>query len=88
MQPAWRLPKDSAQPLLHNEEFSSNGWSDLCKGGRNGFFLVILCLAWWAAAGDATTVKGDLTGMFEDTRWVLRKMVARVQSHVVLPQLD
>ena len=72
MQPALHMPTDSTQPLLRNKELSE-GWGDLCKGGRNGFFLVTLCLSWWAAARDGTTVHGDLLG-------ILQKMVARIQG--------
>ncbi|KAH7917656.1 hypothetical protein BV22DRAFT_990801, partial [Leucogyrophana mollusca] len=48
MQPTWRKTDtnpDSPLRQLDNQEFG--GWSDICRGGKNGFFMVILSLVLW-----------------------------------------
>ena len=46
-------------------------WEELCKGGLNGFFMVVVSLVWWKAA-----IKNALQGKIyrdtlEDVSWVL-----------------
>ena len=76
MQPAWRLPLDVTQPLFRDATLSSDGWAEVCKGGRNGFLLVILCLAWWAeAVGDTDA---QFQAMLDDVHWALQRLIEKV----------
>jgi hypothetical protein len=58
-----------------------DGWQVLCKGGKNGFFIIVMCLAWWVDLSETAGNDGhdDLMAMLDDVHWALQKMVARVQ---------
>ena len=84
LQPTWRLLGEFNQPLIRSETIPEDGWNDLCKGGKNGIFLVILCMAWWAdflvPAVDAFGASGTLTDMLDDLYWVMQKVVGKIKG--------
>lgn len=54
---------------------STAEWSQLLKGGPNGFFVILLALGWWyigvkSAGGDCS----DCNHAFADVQWVLEQM--------------
>ncbi|KAI0047217.1 hypothetical protein FA95DRAFT_1473861, partial [Auriscalpium vulgare] len=47
MQPEWRVG-DGCWPLERAEgEETYSDWEALCRGGRTGFFVVVMSLSWW-----------------------------------------
>jgi hypothetical protein len=92
LQPTWRLPGEPNQRLIRSETLSGDGWNDLCKGGKNGIFLVILCTAWWAdfsvPAVDASRVSGSLMEMLDDLQWVMQKMVSKIKGSTTQTRVD
>ncbi|KAH7924725.1 hypothetical protein BV22DRAFT_987241, partial [Leucogyrophana mollusca] len=81
LQPGWRLPLGeddvSVSVTSLSQEIPSEGenWSELQKGSTNGFFLILLCLAWWNTALQDSS-RGDeelehkYLAVFEDVLWV------------------
>ena len=49
-------------------------WDDLCKGGPNGFFTLVVSLGWWVAANDDEG-KELLDEMVSDVSWVLKQII-------------
>ena len=58
----------SREPLL------SIQWGRLLNGGKNGIFLFVMALSWWAKSLGPTTSSPDLTGAVADVEWVLRQL--------------
>lgn len=58
-------------------------WSQICKGGANGFFMIVLTLGWWIIAADQNTEQrndANLHLAMEDVEWVLDRMVTLIKS--------
>ena len=54
LQPEWRLDaNDGEWPLSPSLPPGANNWSKLRSGGRNGMYLVVICLSWLYAPGVA-----------------------------------
>lgn len=70
LQPKWR-----GEELLC-EVPEDPDWSELRKGGPNGFFIILISFAWW---GQAINLEDDLEAgswfeAYEDIRWVLGQL--------------
>jgi hypothetical protein len=63
--------------------FSREGWGNLCQGGKNGFFIILLCLSWYAEFSSSVRnlqVSVTLDSLLDDVRWVLQKLVTNVED--------
>ena len=54
------------------------GWGELMKGSINGFFTIVVSLAWWALAVNTAAQHKVLLDMLDDVTWVLDQMVAKL----------
>jgi len=57
------------------EPLDSTQWVRLLNGGRNGIFLFVMALSWWAASPDWAASSPSLTEAVADVKWVLRQLV-------------
>jgi hypothetical protein len=57
----------------------------MCGGGANGFFIVMLTLAWWLDTGDKAE---DFSKALEDVTWVLTQMIATLQTRKRVHDLE
>ena len=60
-------------PFSH-EPLSSVQWGRLLNGGKNGTFLFVMALSWWAKALGPTTSSSNFTEAVTDIEWVLRQL--------------
>lgn len=79
---SWRLWWRSLQP-----DWRANGtwppsrdvpddedWEDLCKGGINGLFLIVMCLSWWGPVAVSNKDRADFDAAKEDVLWVFEQI--------------
>ena len=84
LQPEWRLLSDGT--LSREVPGTNKDWEKICRGGCNGFFVVIMTLAWWVTAVDGKADDEDLLRALGETTWVMDCMIqslgeARKQKH-------
>jgi hypothetical protein len=80
LQPKWR---DIGEGKLSREVPEGEEWSQICRGGANGFFMIVLTLGWWIMAADQNTEQRtdeNLCLAMEDVEWVLDRMVMLIKS--------
>ncbi|EIW58928.1 uncharacterized protein TRAVEDRAFT_123156, partial [Trametes versicolor FP-101664 SS1] len=72
LQPSSRTKGDvTLWPLPQNEPVDATEWGSVARGGCNGFFLVVLTLAWWMwAALNENTSTSTIVEALEDVSWV------------------
>lgn len=76
LQPQWRISDDECGGSLVRNGPSDEKWSNLLKGGGNGFVLVLLSLSWWMMREkDESRKAEESSSAFEDVQWVLQQMV-------------
>lgn len=73
MQPAWRKLGDLSWPLVRRSH-EDEEWPELMRGGKNGFVVVLISLAWWKAAAKTDSQVLKAASAIEDVEWVLREM--------------
>jgi hypothetical protein len=78
LQPKWRIMSDGQ--LLRQLPQGDETWVNTCKGGSNGFFMLILTLAWWLVALDGNAEENSFNLALEDTIWVIDCMNAMKAS--------
>ena len=49
-------------------------WDVLCQGGKNGLFMAVLALGWWAAALGEVSDDDELCVALGDAKWVMQRM--------------
>ena len=77
-QPEWR---DTGHwPFAHGEV--AGDWGKLSSGGKDGLFLVMMALGWWAHARDPA-VGSQLDSAISDVSWVMLKLITSLCAHVV-----
>lgn len=54
-------------------------WDALRRGGPNGLFMVVLGLAWWAAALDNVSGNEELCGALDDATWVMQHIISSLK---------
>jgi hypothetical protein len=72
LQPSWRGVNLVRKMVPEDER-----WENTCKGGNNGFFIIMITLAWWKAANSTS---GKWVEMLEDVIWVCEKMIESRQD--------
>jgi hypothetical protein len=83
LQPAERKAGEDFESLTRWGTKNSD-WTDLARGGVNGFFSVVLTLSWWLNA--VTTDKEgllELEAIFEDVLWVQDKIIFSLRQSKV-----
>lgn len=71
LQPAERDDDGSAK--LRRCSVPENEWGALRKSGHNGFFLILLGLAWWRSSAINTSDRLAWHEMVDDVLWVLQE---------------
>ncbi|TFK80100.1 hypothetical protein K466DRAFT_504480, partial [Polyporus arcularius HHB13444] len=81
LQPSTRRAPESAWPMPRVAPPSLDAWSDVRRGGSNGLFMVVMCLAWWTTAlgGDADTA--DIKEAVGDVVWACEQMAPTLAAH-------
>lgn len=73
LQPAWR----GEGPAFSTDTPEECDWTELMKGGPNGFFLILLSYGWWgvgAVDADSNEIQpafDEWKSAFQDLDWVL-----------------
>jgi hypothetical protein len=78
LQPEWHSMSDGSlsQHLPDHDE----KWVHICKGGANGFVMLILTLAWWLVALDGNIEEDNFSIALQDFGWVLDCVLTFKQS--------
>ena len=71
-QPAARSP-NSRWPLPQ-AELQHSDWGKMLHGGKNGIFLFIMALSWWANGIDSAQPPSDFCSAVADLEWVLKEL--------------
>jgi hypothetical protein len=90
LQPKWRHVEIWPFPQASS---TSSSWDDILIGGKDGFFIVIMALAWWSI--ERTKGNGgptELENAISDVTWVLSNLasvlVARCSPSRLPPPSD
>lgn len=84
LQPKWR----GDGPVFSRDASEGADWTELQKGGANGFFLILLGYCWWGSAAlddDGNEIQPTYSkwvGIFGDMEWVLECMVHELECAV------
>ena len=80
-EPTWR--KESATWPLTRQSVAAD-WSNLLKGGHNGFFLVLKLLSFWAKMACTREERLDFDAAMGDVNWVLGEVLIQLNGGSVL----
>jgi len=82
MQPDWRQKDKASWPPSRALPSPNVDWGRLSRVGPNGFFLVMLTLAWWAeTVGKSTTPRyAEFEVAIKDVHWVLSEMIEQLPA--------
>ena len=77
LQPEWR----GDGPNFSRDIPGDASWDEICKGGPNGFFIILLLITWWGAAvqDQNSRIQGDWYDAYEDVSWVLNGMIGLLE---------
>ncbi|KAG0695582.1 hypothetical protein DFH29DRAFT_758156, partial [Suillus ampliporus] len=75
-QPDWR----NKEALIREDMRPAGDWLCLRRGGKNGFFMVLLSFACWCEAIVNDTDHFSFTKAMGDVAWVLNQMTASTPS--------
>ena len=75
LQPSWR--QQETWPLSRDPP-TDGDWVVLRRGGINGFFLVVMCLSWWAPVARLAKERQAFDEARDDVAWVLERLL---ESH-------
>src|ERR1700683_2697512 len=84
LQPEWQ----GDGPIFPRDASEGADWTELQKGGPNGFFLISLGYCWWGSAAidhDGNEIQPTYSKwveIFEDVEWVLECMVYEFKCSV------
>ena len=73
LQPKWRLLPDGT--LAREGPDTIVDWEKTCRGGTNGFFVIVLTLSWWVDALDGRVDDEELLGALDEVMWVVDCMI-------------
>lgn len=74
LQPEWRVK--SGRPFSQQLPQGGETWQSICKGGVNGFFIVILTLSWWLVSIGGVFDDDEFSQAFDDMLWVTDCMIS------------
>ena len=75
------LERGDKWPLERDRE-KTYDWSELTKGGCNGFFILLLTLIWWQKAICTPTEHKEFDAALDEVDWALNWMVAKLDIKV------
>ncbi|RPD52687.1 hypothetical protein L226DRAFT_474072 [Lentinus tigrinus ALCF2SS1-7] len=78
LQPPCRRDPVSPWPLARVLPDDTSAWESLWRGGGCGFFLIVMCLAWWLHAiseREGSMPLKDVHDAIDDVLWVLRSIM-------------
>ena len=64
-------------PLAKDDDRTYN-WTELTKGGRNGFFMLLLTLVWWQKALRTPAEHKEFDVVLDEVDWALTRIVAEL----------
>ena len=82
LQPEWRGGNDG----FSTDAPDDADWTELQKGGANGFFLILMSVCWWGAAvlddngEEIEPAYSKWLKAIEDVQWVLESMVEGLET--------
>ena len=73
LQPEWR----GDGPDFSHDIPEDVSWAEICKGGPNSFFIILLSIVWWGVAvqDQSSGIQGNWYDAYEDVSWVLNGMI-------------
>lgn len=78
LQPEWRrLPNGAVSKDVPDK---GEQWDALCQGGKNGLFMAVLALGWWAAALGEVSDDDELCSALGDATWVMQHMARSLKA--------
>lgn len=80
-QPEWR---DTGSWPFEQGEASGDWGIKLSSGGKDGLFLVLMSLGWWAHAR-GPTVDCQLDAAISDVAWVMEHLVTSLSAAAIAP---
>lgn len=63
---------------LRREVGDDQDWSELTKGGKNGFKMILVAMNWWLRGVRSESETNQALSVLEDIVYVLEKMVKQV----------
>jgi hypothetical protein len=90
LQPAERKVEGSEFADLVRDGLDDIDWTELSKGGSNGFFSIIISLSWWLKAvindsGDDGELS-EVESIMEDVSWVLDQIIRSTQPKRIIAE--
>jgi hypothetical protein len=77
LQPKSRVQK--GKPLQRSVD-ADEGWGELMKGSINGFFTVVVSLAWWWEGVKSAAQRKAWMEMVDDVLWVQDQMIMKLRG--------
>ena len=79
-QPEWR---DTASWPFSTDEIIAGDWGTaLSSGGKDGLFLIVMSLRWWAHARTEAT-DSKLDAAISNVCWVMKNLVASLSADAI-----
>ena len=66
-------------PLVQDND-EDYDWTELTKGGRNGFYLLILALAWWKTVVKTAADHSAFDSAVMEMTWALESILHNLKS--------
>lgn len=66
--------RSSSSWPLPQIELQHSDWGKMLYGGRNGIFMFVMAMSWWANRIDPTQPPPDFSSALADLRWVLEQL--------------
>ena len=79
-QPEWRSTESWPFPKGEVE----GEWGRLLSGGKDGLFLVVMSLGWWAHARDPTE-DSVFVAAIGDVSWVMQQLITSLSARAIAP---
>ena len=82
-QPEWR--RAEGWPFPRDDDTDVGDWGQLFAGGKDGLFIVVMSLSWWAHTRDPDVDSG-IDDAVHDVSWVIKHLITSLSTaHDPLP---
>ena len=78
-QPKWR---DTGSWPFSQDEVAGDWGTKLSSGGKDGLFLIVMSLGWWARASDPA-VECKLRAAINDISWVMKQLNTSISARAI-----
>lgn len=75
-QPKWRNTRNWPFP---QDDVGTGDWDDLFLGGKDGLYIVVMSLSWWAHARDPV-VDSKVEDAISDVCWVMGHLITSLSA--------